>query len=87
MGMHVGPLVGAVLGVERLTFDVLGDTVNTASRLASTGSAGTVSLSEESFTQVREVVVSEVTPTIRQMKGKDPTPAWALRLVDCDSGL
>jgi class 3 adenylate cyclase len=34
-GVHVGPVVGAVLGTQRLCFDIFGDTVNTASRVYS----------------------------------------------------
>jgi hypothetical protein len=36
-GLHVGPVVGCVLGLNRLAFDIFGDTVNTASRLYSAG--------------------------------------------------
>ena len=36
-GLNSGPVVGAVLGLNRLAFDVFGDTVNTASRVLSSG--------------------------------------------------
>eukprot|EP00760_Papus_ankaliazontas_P022405 PhM_4_TR18848/c1_g1_i7/m.70523 len=36
IGVHCGPCVGAVLAVNGLTFDVFGDTINTASRMQST---------------------------------------------------
>eukprot|EP00760_Papus_ankaliazontas_P029826 PhM_4_TR4486/c1_g1_i1/m.64727 len=36
-GIHVGPCFGAVLRTRGLTFDVFGDTVNTASRIMTTG--------------------------------------------------
>lgn len=35
-GLHVGEVVGAVLGTSRLAFDIFGDTVNVASRVMST---------------------------------------------------
>ena len=36
VGLHVGPVVGTVLGYNRLIFDIFGDTVNTASRVMTT---------------------------------------------------
>ena len=35
-GVHVGPVVGGILGQERLMYDIFGDTVNVASRVLST---------------------------------------------------
>eukprot|EP00760_Papus_ankaliazontas_P001301 PhM_4_TR10444/c1_g1_i3/m.72544 len=44
-GIHVGPCFGAVMGSRGLTFDVFGDTVNTASRIMSTAPAKAVHMS------------------------------------------
>ena len=45
-GLHVGPVVAAVLGTSRLAFDVFGDAVNVASRCMSTADGpNTVTLS------------------------------------------
>jgi adenylate cyclase len=38
-GINVGPVVGAVLGVNRLAFDIFGDAVNVASRVMTSGAA------------------------------------------------
>ena len=46
-GMHVGEIVGAVLGTNRLCFDIFGDTVNTASRCMSGGGEGEITVSAE----------------------------------------
>jgi len=35
VGIHVGPVVGGVIGEERFTYDIWGDTVNVASRMQS----------------------------------------------------
>jgi len=35
IGLHVGPVVGGVIGEERFTYDIWGDTVNVASRMQS----------------------------------------------------
>eukprot|EP00760_Papus_ankaliazontas_P000097 PhM_4_TR10023/c4_g1_i12/m.94957 len=44
-GVHAGPCFGAVMDTRGLTFDVFGDTVNTASRVAATSRAGCVRVS------------------------------------------
>eukprot|EP00760_Papus_ankaliazontas_P019759 PhM_4_TR18064/c1_g1_i2/m.101905 len=44
-GIHCGACFGAVLGTKGLTFDVFGDTVNTASRVMSTAPSGSVHVS------------------------------------------
>ncbi|TFZ06812.1 adenylate/guanylate cyclase domain-containing protein [Ramlibacter henchirensis] len=46
IGIHAGPAVAGVLGVQRFLYDVWGDTVNVASRLESTGHAGGIQVSE-----------------------------------------
>eukprot|EP00760_Papus_ankaliazontas_P036459 PhM_4_TR8318/c3_g1_i1/m.77641 len=48
-GIHVGPCFGAVMDTRGLTFDVFGDTVNTASRLCTSAPLGTIRLSHGAF--------------------------------------
>ncbi|KQT12347.1 adenylate/guanylate cyclase domain-containing protein [Ramlibacter sp. Leaf400] len=54
IGIHAGPAVAGVLGVQRFLYDVWGDTVNIASRLESAGRAGSIQVSETVVRQAGE---------------------------------
>jgi class 3 adenylate cyclase len=61
VGMHLGEIVGAVLGTNRLCFDIFGDTVNVASRCATSGSsAGSISISDDFHAAIERA--AEVNP-------------------------
>jgi class 3 adenylate cyclase len=47
IGMHSGPVTGGVLRGERSQFQLFGDTMNTASRMESTGIKGRIQLSQD----------------------------------------
>jgi adenylate cyclase len=59
IGVHTGPLVAGVIGREKFAYDVWGDTVNTASRLESSGVAGRINISAATYEQVKDFCVCE----------------------------
>lgn len=53
-GAHIGPVVAGIVGRERYQFDVWGDTVNTAARMAGIGAPGTVAMVHDNWHKVQD---------------------------------
>jgi class 3 adenylate cyclase len=47
IGIHTGPLVAGVVGFRKFQYDIWGDSVNTASRMESSGEPGRINISEQ----------------------------------------
>ncbi|MFZ0472517.1 MAG: adenylate/guanylate cyclase domain-containing protein, partial [Bacteroidales bacterium] len=45
IGIHTGTIIAGVVGHKKITYDIWGDTVNTASRMESSGEAGKINIS------------------------------------------
>jgi len=54
LGMHTGPVVAGVIGEKKFAYDVWGDTVNTASRMESSGEPGRINISESTCNLIRD---------------------------------
>ncbi len=52
-GIHTGPVVAGIAGVKKFQYDIWGDTVNTASRMESSGEVGQVNISEATYALVK----------------------------------
>ena len=53
IGLHTGPLVAGVVGTKKFAYDVWGDTVNTASRMESSGEPGMVNISGSTYELIK----------------------------------
>lgn len=49
VGIHTGPVVAGIVGVKKFQYDIWGDTVNTASRMESSGAVGKVNISATTY--------------------------------------
>ncbi len=71
VGIHTGPVVAGIVGVKKFQYDIWGDTVNTASRMESSGEPGQVNISEVTYALVKGENGLTFTPRGKvQAKGK-----------------
>ncbi|NMG05493.1 adenylate cyclase [Brasilonema sp. UFV-L1] len=54
IGIHSGPLLAGVIGHKKFAYDVWGDTVNTASRMESSGIPGGINISQATFELIKD---------------------------------
>jgi class 3 adenylate cyclase/streptogramin lyase len=55
IGIHTGPVVAGIVGVKKFSYDIWGDTVNTASRMESSGHEGKVNISQTTYELVKDL--------------------------------
>jgi class 3 adenylate cyclase len=90
IGIHSGEVVARIIGRHRSIYDVWGDTVNTASRLESSGLPDRIQISEATYTMVKGAFVCEPRGLV-EVKGKGMMQTYFLgqrlrELKDASSG-
>ncbi len=71
VGIHSGPVVAGIVGVKKLQYDIWGDTVNTVSRLETSGEVGQVNISEATYLLAKDAIVSS--PRSSARTGEQPS--------------
>lgn len=57
IGIDTGPVVAGVLGRSKISYDIWGGTVNTASRMEASGEAGKINITENTFMLIKEFFI------------------------------
>jgi class 3 adenylate cyclase len=77
IGVHTGSVIAGVIGAVRFSYDIWGDTVNTASRMESHGQAGRIQISQQTKERIEDAFVVEPRGMI-DVKGKGEMETWWL---------
>ncbi|WCL47782.1 adenylate/guanylate cyclase domain-containing protein [Leptospira sp. GIMC2001] len=80
IGIHTGPVTAGVIGTNKFTYDIWGDTVNTASRMESSGEPGKVNISGTTFNLVKNLFLCDHRGKI-QAKGKGEVDMYFLERI------
>jgi class 3 adenylate cyclase len=80
IGLNSGPIVSGVIGSSQVTFDIWGDTVNTASRVESHADIGTLCVTPHTAEALRMRGFGTRSMGVRDIKGKNALELFAVNL-------
>ena len=78
VGVHAGPVVAGVVGQERYQFDIWGDTVNVAARMANQGHGSGVAVTQDIWNQISGTFRGDPLGDL-QVKGKGTLTVFEVR--------
>jgi class 3 adenylate cyclase len=78
IGIDTGPVVAGVIGTKKFSYDLWGDTVNTASRMQSHAAPGEITVTTSTFQRLRDGFLFDG-PRLVAVKGKGQLPTYRLK--------
>ncbi len=78
IGIHTGPVTAGVIGNNKFAYDIWGDSVNTASRMESSGEKGEINISGTTYEKIKDYFECDYRGKIKA-KGKGEVDMYFLK--------
>lgn len=85
IGFNIGDVTAGVIGTSKLHYDIWGDAVNVASRMDSTGVAGSIQVGRASIPFLESRFEFEARGSV-YVKGKDHMEVFLMKVAKSDNG-